>query len=320
MTQPMGRKGDIFNALAALAMCSVIYYAGSPAYQTADMGLCLPSPNMWGLSHEVSWIIYVILLSGTAVALSLINKSFSVVPGSGTMLPGFFMLTATSIPWVTGSLTSSCIMAPACLACLGILFNNYRSGNAAQGIFLIATILSLGSMIQYGFLFMAVPILIIAAMFKCLHLREAFAFLMGLAAPYWIVLGLGLIPLDALVFPQLSNIWQSSLSHEMMFTGLLNIGFTAVVSLLLGLNNAMKLFAGNLRHQTFNAAVIVMEFCSVAMMVLDYNNLTAYIVTFYMCAAFQFANLFALWKIRKPWIPALIICAIYLTFFIIAVL
>lgn len=316
----MGRMGAVLTVLTALAMCSVIFYTGFHEYPTADMGICLPSPNMWNLSPVVSWIIFMLILGGTTVALSLVNKSFSIVPGSGTMLPGMFMLTSASIPWISGSLTSSCIMAPALLACLGILFDNYRSHNAAQGIFLIATILSLGSMIQYGFLLMAIPLLVIAAMFKCLHWREIFAFLMGLCAPYWIGVGLGLIPLDAFVIPNLSNIWEKVLSPEMMLAGLLNIAFTAVVTLILGLNNALKLFAGNVRRQMFNTAVGIVEIGAALLMVLDYNNFTAYIATFYMAAAFQFANFFALWKMRRPWIPVLVLCAIYLAFFITAIL
>lgn len=316
----MGRNGAVITALSALAMCCVVFYIGFHEYPTADMGICLPSPNMWNLSPAVSWIIFMLILTGTTVALSLVNKSFSIVPGSGSMLSGMFMLTSASIPWISGSLTSSSIMAPAILACLAVLFNNYRSRNAAQGVFLMATILSIGSMIQYGFLFMAIPLLVIAGIFKCLHWREAFAFLMGLCAPYWIGVGLGLIPLDAFVIPNLSNIWEKVLSPEMMLTGLLNIAFTAVVTLVLGLNNALRLFAGNVRRQMFNTAVGIVELSAALMMVLDYNNFTAYIATFYMAAAFQFANFFALWKIRRPWIPILILCAVYLAFFITAIL
>lgn len=284
------------------------------------MGICLPSPDLWGLSPAVSLIVYILLLIATAIALAQINKTFSVIPCSGNMLAGIFLLTSASIPWVTGTLTSSCIMAPAMLACLGILFNNYRRDNATQGIFLIATILSFGSMIQYAFLFMAVPLLIIAAMFKCLHWRETIAFLMGIAAPYWIVLGTGLVPLDSLVIPQISDIRYGNLSHEMILAGLLNLAITAVLSLILGLNNALRLFAGNIRRQTFNAAVSIMQTATVAMMMLDYNNLTAYIMTFYLCASFQFANFFAMRKFRRPWIPGAILCAIYVTFFITAIL
>lgn len=316
----MGTKGVIITALTALAMCSLIFYTGFHGYPTADMGICLPSPNMWNLSPLASWVVFMFILAGTTVGLSLVNKNFSIVPGSGAMLPGMFMLTSASIPWISGSLTSSCLMAPALLACLAILFNNYRSRNAAQGVFLVATILSLGSMIQYGFMLMAVPMLVIAAMFKSLHWREIFAFLMGLLAPYWIGVGLGLIPLDAFVIPNLSKIWERVLSPEMMLTGLLNIAFTAVLTLILGLNNALKLFAGNVRRQSFNTAIGIIEFSAALFMVLDYNNFTAYITSFYMAAAFQYANVFALWKIRKPWIPTLILCAIYLAFFIIAIL
>jgi hypothetical protein len=283
------------------------------------MGICLPSPVDWNLTPLASLLLNVGLLGVCALVLLLLSKSFSVIKGKGGILALLFLVTSVSFPWASGGLlTTSLILALGMLLCLGILFSAYRKSNAARQLFLMATILALGSMVQYSFLIMSIPLLIVAVTFKSLRMREVIAFGMGLCAPYWIVLGLMLIPVDSLRLPEPMTLWNGMPSHTAIFTGLANLGFTAVVSLILGLNNGMKLYAGNTRRRMFNMAVDIVQAAALIAMILDFNNMTAYVVTFFMGAAFQYTNIFSLWNLRRPWIWLTGICAVYVTFLILA--
>ena len=310
-SKAMGKGGVSAVTAVAVALCFVSYLVDSPQPPTGYMGICLPSPNLWTLVPVAGWGLNLGLLIATTVGLYFVNKVFTIVAGAQTILTAIFLLMAASVPWIGGMLTSSAILAPAMLACIAILCSCYRQRNSTQEIFVLATILSLGSMIQYAFIFMIIPAVTIAIAFKCMHLKEVLAMLLGLVAPYWVGIGLGLIPIENFAVPHLTNLFDVNMSRGTIFFGLVNLAVTALLTLILSLYNSMKLYAGNPRRRFLNLAFVVLEVCCVAFMVIDFNNLTAYIVTFYLCCAVQYANLFALWRIRRAWIWSLLICLMY---------
>lgn len=304
--------------ILTLAMSATAFFTSPMPAITGKMGLCLPSPNEWMIPEVVSWAINLTLLLATAVALYFSNKSHTFVPGSGGFISAIFLVAAASNPWISGVLTSSIILAACNLACLTILFFCYRQQNATQEIFVVATILSLGSMIQYAFILMIPAYIIVAILMKCFRFKEFLALLMGLAAPYWVGIGLGIIPLGNFAMPTLSNLFTGDAATLELFIVMVNIGVTAVASCLLGLNNLVKLYAGNPKRRLLNlAAATVGIFCLLGI-IFDYTNMTAYMGTIYMIGAVQLANLFALWHIRREQIWALVVMAIYVGFFLAA--
>lgn len=306
--------------ILALAMSATAFFTSPMPAITGKMGLCLPSPTEWAIPGIVSWIINLVLLLATAVALYFSNKSHTFVPGSGGFMSAIFLVTAASNPWISGALTSSTILAACNLACLTILFSCYRQQNATQEIFVVATILSVGSMIQYAFILMIPAYIIAAILMKCFRLKEFLALLMGLAAPYWVGIGLGLIPPENFAIPTLSNLFNGQAANRELFMGMVNIGLTAIGSCLLGLNNLVKLYAGNPKRRLLNLAAATVGLFSVLGLIIDYTNMAAYMGTLYMIGAIQLANLFALWHIRREQIWALVVMAIYVGFFLVATL
>lgn len=315
MKQAMGKGGVALVMVLAVAMSVLAFLTEVPAPPVGDAGICLPSPSQWNLPPLISWLLNLALLLGTTAGIYLFNKQFSVVPGPSAILAPIFLLMTVSIPWIGGTLTGSAIITPVALSMLSIFCSAYGSRNASQEVFLVATLLSFGSMIQYAFVFMIVPAIVIAALFKCLRIREILAMLLGLMAPYWIVLGLGLVSPDSLRLPALSYIFDSVASKESLFICMLNLGFSAVIAMILALYNGIKLYAGNTRRRLFNLAICFTGLFALAGMIVDFNNFSAYVVTFYLTAAFQLADMFALWNIRRQWIWALIICCVYVGFF-----
>ena len=312
----MGKEGMTLSVLAASAMCAVAYFAGTPATLGGHMGICLPSPNEWGIEPLWGWICNTVLLAVMTITLWFVNKECTFVQGSDTVLTGMFLIMASSNIWVSGTLTSSLLLALANLTCLFILFGCYRKQNATQELFVIATILALGSMIQYAFIFMMPVYIIGAIMLKCFRFKVLVAFLMGIAAPYWIGIGLGITPLESFTMPTLSNMFDDYDSKSGLFFGLLNVAVTVLVGLILALNNGVRLYAGNTQRRLYNMVINVLGLVSAGCMIVDFNNMVAYMVTIYMITAVQLANLFALWNINRGWIWILVLSALYVAGFV----
>lgn len=303
-------------AAVSLAMMIIGHFAGSGAPLSGDMGVCLPSPNMWALSPLLSWLLNLMLTGGAAMLLYVMNKEHNVVGGSDTVLIGMFALITASNPWVSGILTSSVIMVAANIACLTILFGCYRKPNATQELFKIATILSLGSMIQYAFIFL-IPVYVIGAiLMKCLRFKGILAIGMGLIAPYWVGIGLGVIPFDAFTMPTFTNLFDGYATKGVLFAGMLSIGCTTLLWVILALYNGVKLYAGNTKRRLENTVINVLGVVTTLCMLIDFNNLLAYEETIYMIAGVQLANVFSLWNIRHGGIWMLLLGCGYLSAFI----
>lgn len=316
----MGREGMWLAVLAAGAMYAAAYFLDSPVPLLGDLGTCLPSPNKWPIPPIVAWAIDTALMAIATFVLYFFNKEYQLVPGSDTVLPGFFLLMAASNPWISGLLTSSTIFALANITCMAVLFGCYRKRTAAQEMFLIATIISLGSMIQYAFFFLIPVYLIGAMMLRCLGFKGFVAFLMGMAAPYWVGVGMGVIDISWFHYPTFTNLFDGFDTNTDLFIGLITIASTVLVSTILALNNMVKQYAGNTQRRLYNSTMQLLGFVCSVCMVLDFNNIVAYTATVYLVAAFQLANLFALWNIRygRRWL--LLIAILYLISFILMTL
>ena len=149
------------------------------------------------------------------------------------------------------------------------------------------------------------------------RIKEITAFLMGLFAPYWVAVGMGWIPIENFTIPQLSSFIQGFAPPANLIKGVIVIGITALWTLILALNNAVRLYAGNTRRRLLNNSVILLGIFSLVAMIVDFNNLTAYLPSFYVAASLQLANAYALWQIPRGrmWLSILAVLYIVAFFF-----
>lgn len=307
-----GRGGVTLAALMAAAMSACAFFIGTQHPFSGSAGLCFPSVNIWGIPPLPSWLINLALSFGCAFGLTLLNKRYNFVPGSDTLLPAAFLIFTSSIPWMSDILTSSVILAAANLICLGILLSCFRSPNATRQIFIIATILSFGSMIQYAFIFMIPVYIISAVLLKCMRFREAMAMLMGLLAPYWMCIGLGIVSPDSLSPPNFTFLFDNITSKGGLFLSFVSIASVLLISLMLASQNLVQLYAGNSQRRLNTMCINILGFVCVICMLVDYNNITAYIFSAYITAAVSLSDFFALRHIPRPrlWLLGLLL---YLT-------
>lgn len=313
----LGNIGFLVATALGVAMSAMNFFGDGGNPIPGSQGICLPSPNLWVITPVLSWILVLCLIIGLALVLVAIDKSYSLIRGTDMVLPAAFVIMAASNPWLSGLLNTSIIMAMVNAIALYVMFGCYRAHNATQQMFVVATTISLCSMFQYAFIVLIPVYLVIAFMMKCLRLKEFMAYLMGLAAPYWVAVGMGIVDISDFNLPRLQSFIDGLASKSDLLVTLITIGFTALTTLILALNNAVKLYAGNSQRRICNNAFMVLGIFMIAAMLVDFSNLPAYVATLYLVSAIEWANLFSLWNIpySNRWVT--LIAAIYIASFVI---
>ena len=296
----------LLSAAACVAALFLFFPAGPQADKT---GFCLPAPGEWfATSRYLSWGLNTAILYICCASCYALNKRYYFVKSTDGVFSSLFLLLTACNPYVAHSFTSAALLTPVAILTLHLLFSNYRERQSAQGLFVIATFCAVGAMAEHAFILVAAAALVGAIIMRCINFKSLMAFLMGLAAPFWVALGFGLIKPEDFHMPYLTSAFapKETLSAFIMMTG---CGILFIIALLLALNNVVKLYAGNAKIRSENNVINIFGvFASLGMMI-DYNNMTAYVGIFNMWVALQVANLFAMWHIRKAWILYLIIMA-----------
>ncbi len=309
-----GEWGCFALALGCCVTAGIIPYETLPP---SDRGICLPAPSMWPLTATASWIINTLLIFIFTAALALINKRHTIVRGTDHTLTALFPLLLAASPEISHGFTAAMVTLAVAIISIAILCNNYKARNATQPIFIIATFLSIGSMMQYAFIPLAVAVFLAAIVMKCIHVKEVFAFAIGLVAPYWIALGLGIVSPADFHIPVPSAIILPEGDEASALMTIIGLALLVIICALLTLVNMVRLYAGNSKVRRENNAINILGATSAICMAADFTNMSAYIGIMYLWASVQIANIFALQHIRRSWIGALTIIAAILTFFII---
>lgn len=289
-------------AFLSAMMCVAGYLFLPPQHPVADFGLVFSSPALWDIPRPWGEVINVAVIGLCAPACWLINKSFSLLKSSLPFWALFYLPLTCANPLVSGSLTGNALTLPTVLIMLPVLFVSYRKPNATRSVFFTATCISVGSMFQQAFLPLFVALVLSCLVIQVLRFKELMAMILGLVAPYWVLLGFGVIGLDSFHAPHLSNIFTDSVAPH-IYPVVVGYGFLLFLALLLALNNGMKLYAGNAQIRSYNNVINVFGLTAVVAMLFDIDNITAYTGVFNLWVGLQFGNLFTLWHLHKAiWI------------------
>lgn len=286
-------------AIAAAMMTAAALLLPSGRLEGAE-GLCLPSPNLWNLQPAWSRVLNGLLLGGASLWMLLLNKRFNFVRLADFSLPSLFLLFACCNPFAAGTLGTSTLLALFTLLACNILFPAYERRNATQEVFATATFLALGSMVDYAFLAVAPMWVVVIAMLKIFRWRELIAFGMGLAAPYWVALGLGIVPPTDFHWPQLTNLFNGYVAPSDILTMLCGVAVLWLFAAICALGSMVRLYAGNPRPRTYNYIFYLILLYSALAMAVDSDHLTAYLGQLITGASVAVTNLFALNPVPRP--------------------
>ena len=311
----LGTTGVVMAAIAAITMCILSYLYHPIEIQPLQYGVCLPSPDIWSIDPFVSWIVNTIAIALIVLLLFLVNRHYNFVRTTEPALVAIFMVMAASGPWFTQAINTSVLLCLANVVCMGIIFDTYASKNATREMFIMGIVIGMGSMVQYAFLPLAVVFILWALLMKVLKIKETLAYIAGILCPYWIALGIGWVDFNDFHFPSLTPLFSLKEDPSEFIILLVGIGIAAIVGFLVSLVNFMKLYAGNSRVNAMNLCVMSAGAMATICILVDFDNIHAYVTTLYMACAVQLANIVALWNPRVPWtvtaVPALIYIALF---------
>lgn len=304
---------------AAVAALLLMVYTGiyGPKFSMeGNLGLCLPSPNLWPISDMASKVInWALILCGLPF-LYLFNKQFNFIGRLAPLTIIVFLLLYATNPWISQKFSTSTLLCVVNMICLWVLCDTHKSRNATQEYFFIATCLSLGSMVAYSFIPMILAYTVGGILMKSLRWREGVAMLMGFVAPYWVGAGMGLIPIESFKMPAVTPIFEDFKEPGELLATLLSIGTASLIALLLSMSNYVKLYAGNTRIRIINVAINMLGYVSLLCMAIDYNNLSAYLGTLYLWVAVQIGTLCNINRYLRPDVILYILSSIFLAFYI----
>lgn len=287
-----GPGAIVFSVAAAIAMIAATTFFMPPLHPGAEFGVCFSFPYNW-LTGLQGVAVNTFLIAVAILMASLLNKKYSFVKGADSVLPVAMCILLASNPANTSCFDISVIMLIVNLICLEILMRSYCSANATTQMFAIATYLSLGSMVECGFIPFIILYPVMALMMKAFRIKELLAYLMGLVAPYWVALGFGLVEFSDFRIPQLLSVADVA-DGDFNFFVYLSLGCMALVGLMMTLNNALLFYKGNIRVRTFNNVINLLGVLCTVCMIVDFENFGAYVSTFCFAVSVQIANFFAI--------------------------
>lgn len=304
-------SGTLMLAMAILSFC---FTENTPFFE--NFGICLPSPNLWNINPTAGFIANIFVISLCGLAMIWLNKNFNIVAGHSILFSSAFFLITGSNPWLTNGLDSASIFALTMIVAIHLLFKTYGTRNATSELFLLFSTLAFGSMIQYAFALM-IPIFLIGAMYmNVFRLREIIAAALGIVAPYWILIGFGVVSINDIVFPSLSNIFANTAPSFSVLLVLISVGFTFLTALLLAFFNAQKVFASSAKIRAYNSFINLLGITLAWYMVFDHTNLITYAMALNLIAGLQIAHFFGRNRINYGYAYYMTGIAIYISLFI----
>lgn len=296
-----------------LLVLTLIFFAPIPA--SGFLGLCLPSPNLWHLPRGLGWVIDSLIIFLAAAVMSTANKKYNFVSEPYGLMVSLMLMLVVCNSISTSTLSTSTLLLLLNVVSLYVVFSAYEARNATREFFIIASLASVGSMVQYAFLLMIPAYIAAGITMKCFRLRELIAFIFGLAAPYWIVLGLGLVPLSALRLPGTISIISAASVENDIFFSIVSGGVMALIAFILSLYNGVHLFSRNSRLRCMHIAINFIGYMAVIAFVFDFANFMSYVGTLALWLAVETATLVSIYNLRRPGIVALVVMAIFLPFY-----
>ena len=292
-----GPGSMIVGAVAATIMVAATAFLMPSLSPSAEFGICITLPPN-PFPHLIGDAINTLLIALAILLAFLFNKKHSFVRSTEALLPTTMAVILASNPVNTSYLGAPAVMLIVNLICLDIMMKAYNAENATTSMFAVATYLSVGSMLQYAFIALILIYPLMAIMTKVLRIKEIVAYLMGLVAPYWVALGFGLISFSAFRMPHfLVNLPNADGNYLLMV--FISLGTLALVGLMMMLNNAMLIYAGNMRVRTFNNMINLLGFSCGVFMIADFDNFGAYASSFCFAISVQISNFFAMRRIPQ---------------------
>lgn len=280
-----------------------------------EQGLCLPPPALWDIPRWVDVVGGLALNAAILVVIFLINKDFNVLRSNSRLQLGLFALMAASVPGLVVNINSGVCVALVVNLALWLLFSSYDNPSRVRRIFLAFMLLSAGVAMQYCFVLYLPVLWLVTAQMQIFNIRSFLASVFGIATPWIILLGFGIVDPADFHFPHVIGLFGAFAEDSAVYF-LVVSAFTAFLLIAAIVLNLSRTIAYNARSRAFNGALTIVSLVTVGAILLNYNNLLAYLPLLNACAAFQITHWFVNHRFDRQWIAILSISICYIIFYV----
>lgn len=316
LTRLLHSRGTaVVMAVLAFVVFCVCYNAGGMELPDVDKGVALPSADEWlpaGLPDFTAAMACYVL---SVVLMITICRIFNVLRSLTWLQVAFFALMQCATPDLAVQFYTGSMLLPVVQLCLLLILGTYREPQAAGNVFLIFALLSFFTATQYCYAVYMLVFLLAAVQMRVFDGRTFTAALLGIATPWWILFGFGILTPADIHLPSPAGIFSVIDLNDTLLL-VLTVAFTALLIVLSLVLNVFRTIAYNARARAVNGVFTVLSLTTLVACCVDFSNLVCYIPLLNFCAALQTAHYFATHRAEKSCIAIMLIMAAYIALFI----
>lgn len=301
-------------AAVSFAIISDLHHPGTPELQ--NLGMAFPSANVWFHSTTLSVVLACFLNLVIGVVMVLINRSFNVLRTVSLTFAGLFLLMQASMPRLTGYLCDGLFMGLGLLAAITLMYTSYMHRDATPRIFLAFFIIGWGALWRLPWLAFLPAMVGGLVQMRILSLRMVLAAALGVAAPLWIVWGMGLSDIASWTLPAISFDISQLSDHPLLKQSLAAGAVSLTCGALLGIANLFKILSYNVATRAYNGLLFTVSITTGVMCIIDWHHLSLYLTMLNACTAFQAGHFLKINIQHRGYIIILAMIAVYVTLFI----
>lgn len=249
-----------------------------------------------------------------ALLLVYLNKTFNVLRCMTMLQSTLFLCMSLATPWHLAMLTSGTVVALVAMVCCFILFAEY--GNAAdcqRRVLLTFLLLSGGVAVDATFVVLLPIFMFACVQMRVMNLRTILAILMGIATPWIILLGFGIVKPDQLAVPRFSG--YAGLSAPGATEAAIVAALTGFVGIAAWTQNVMKILTYKAQSRAMLGQLTLLMLVGVIGIAVDPSAAQSLCPLLMCAAAVQLGHAFgAIHNTSRSWIVIVCIIVIYLTF------
>lgn len=296
------RVNEFFNSRAFVVVMGIVFVVAS---YFAMMSGRFPSPDTGNgifFSLKKSLIENATLSFGINVACTLLiavlmivlNKMYNFVRAVTSLYASAFLLLQLAFPFVCTTFNTGTAMCLVTVAAQFLLYATFQQrGYSQQRIFLIFAILATCCLFQWAFLVLIVAFFFGFVQMQAMSFRGILAMLFGIATPFWIAFGLGLVDPRTAMWPVIEMVWDI-ISHGQIQLVIAAVIVVAVLAIILIVMNIFKILNYRLQLRAYNSFYVVLTILAIVMMLIDYRNMMIYVPLLNYCLAIQIAQAFTI--------------------------
>ncbi len=284
-----GRPFMVLCALALMAITVMSVAMGVKPAGTSGTGLLFSLDGPLMGSGPLSAAVNLLCLLATGGVMLALNKVFSYVRAVTHLFVSAFFLLQLANPAGLVAFNAGTLLSLVTAIATMPLFAAYQDRHSQRSIFLIFTLVTAGSMFNYGFLALMPAFVLGFLNMGVLNVKGVLAMLFGIITPFWIVLGLGIASPSDFVVPHLHGIWHRPADAASTLLLVLTV-LTSMLGLVLAVGNLFTIINYRVQTRVYNAFFVFVLIVLLVALIIDYANVAVYLPLLNLMVAVQVAH------------------------------